>query len=143
MDIYLHDSLSVWTFRRMSNSKKIVLSEHNPENGSLKTYVKGFVLSLVFTISAYLIVVSHTKLRLGIIITIIVALALAQFFTQLYYFLHLGKESKPRWKLFVFWFMVTVVLILVFGSIWIMNNLNTRMTYNQQYNYMNDQGGGF
>jgi hypothetical protein len=36
-----------------------------------------------------------------------------------------------------------VVLILVFGSIWIMNNLNYRMTPEQINTYMNNQGGGF
>ena len=62
---------------------------------------------------------------------------------RLYFFLHLGKETKPRWKLYVFGFMVSVVLIIVFGSIWIMNNLNYRMTPAQINQYMNSQGGGF
>ena len=39
-------------------------------------------------------------------------------------FLHLGQEDKPRYQLTAFNFMVLVVLILVFGSIWIMQNLD-------------------
>lgn len=54
-------------------------------------------------------------------------LAFGQFVVQLVYFLHLGTEQKPRWKLLVFWFMIVVVLIVVVGSLWIMYNLNYNM----------------
>jgi cytochrome o ubiquinol oxidase operon protein cyoD len=110
--------------------------------GSLKTYLSGFVLSIVFTLTAYELVVQR-KFSVDIIIAAIVGLALFQFLIQLLFFLHLGRERKPRWKLFVLFFMIMVVLILVFGSIWIMNNLNYRMTPQQQNQYMNNQGGGF
>ncbi len=113
----------------------------SPE-GSLKTYISGFVLSIVLTLTAYELVV-HGKYSVDIIIAAIVGLALIQFLIQLLFFLHLGRETKPRWKLFVLLFMIMVVLILVFGSIWIMNNLNYRMTPQQQNQYMNNQGGGF
>lgn len=69
-------------------------------------------------------------------------LALAQFFAQLYYFLHLGRETKPRWKLLVLCFMILVVLIIVVGSIWIMYNLNYRMSPQQMNTYMLNQNGG-
>ena len=67
---------------------------------------------------------------------------LAQFFTQLLFFLHLGRETKPRWKLLVFLFMTMIVAILVFGSLWIMYNLNYHMTLQQMYQYLNNQGDG-
>lgn len=118
------------------------ISQHNTEHGSLKTYVTGFVFSIVLTLTAYLLVVNR-KFSVDIIIAAIVGLALLQFLVQLFFFLHLGKETKPRWKLFVLFFMIMVVLILVFGSIWIMNNLNYRMTPEQINTYMNNQGGGF
>jgi hypothetical protein len=35
------------------------------------------------------------------------------------------------------------VSILVFGSLWIMGNLNYRMSPQQMNTYMTDQGGGF
>jgi len=37
--------------------------------------------------------------------------------------------------------MVIVVLILVIGSLWIMGNLNARMTPAQEQQYMSAQGG--
>jgi cytochrome o ubiquinol oxidase operon protein cyoD len=125
------------------SQNKVVVSEHNTEYGNLKTYTIGFVLSLIFTISSYLLVVNRGRARVTLIAGVIITLALTQFIVQLLYFLHLGKETKPRWKLYVFIMMIVIVLILVFGSIWIMNNLNYRMTPEQINNYMNSQGGGF
>lgn len=125
----------------MSKAKTVV-SKHETEHGSLRSYTTGFILSIVFTLTAYLLVVHRTFTRFYII-SAIVALALIQFMIQLFYFLHLGKETKPRWKLFVLIFMVLIVLILVFGSIWIMNNLNYRMSPEQIKTYLNNQGGGF
>jgi cytochrome o ubiquinol oxidase operon protein cyoD len=127
----------------MSKAKNVIVSGHDTENGTLKTYVTGYLLSVALTLSAYLLVVNHAFSKTDVTAALIVFLALAQFLAQLLLFLHLGKETKPRWKLFVFSFMVTVVLILVFGSIWIMNNLNYRMTPAQMNTYMNNQGGGF
>lgn len=127
----------------MSKESNLVVSGHPTEHGTLRSYTIGFVLSIVFTITAYLLVVNHLYSNRHLIVSAIVGLALLQFMVQLLFFLHLGKETKPRWKLLVFIFMISVVLILVFGSLWIMDNLNYRMTPEQINTYMNNQGGGF
>jgi cytochrome o ubiquinol oxidase operon protein cyoD len=126
----------------MSKHQGMIVAEHETSEGSLKSYVNGFVLSIILTLGAYLMVIHHS-FTADRIVGVIVGLALCQFLVQMLFFLHLGKETKPRWKLFVLLFMITVVLILVFGSIWIMNNLNYRMTPEQINTYMNNQGGGF
>jgi cytochrome o ubiquinol oxidase subunit IV len=118
----------------------IIVSAHDTDRGTLRTYVTGFTASIVLTVTAYLLVVHHALSR-RILIAAVVVLALAQFMVQLLFFLHLGRETKPRWKLAVFLFMIMVVLILVFGSLWIMTNLNYRMTPEQINNYMNSQAG--
>jgi cytochrome o ubiquinol oxidase operon protein cyoD len=123
--------------------KKPIVSEHSREYGTLKSYASGFILSIVLTITAYLLVTHHTYSDRHTILVIIVGLALLQFIGQLLFFLHLGKETKPRWKLFVLLFMLLVVFILVFGSLWIMDNLNYHMSSEQINTYLNNQGGGF
>ncbi len=91
--------------------------------GSFKSYTIGFVLSLVLTLAAYILVVN--KVWSGnVIIAAIIGLAIAQLFVQLIFFLHLGKESKPRWNLTILLFAILVVGIIVIGSLWIMKNLN-------------------
>jgi cytochrome o ubiquinol oxidase operon protein cyoD len=92
--------------------------------GSLKSYTIGFVLSILFTLFAYFLVVNQTLSATTIMVAILV-LAITQMLVQLVFFLHLGQESKPRWNLIVLLFALLVVLIVVIGSIWIMNNLNT------------------
>ena len=108
---------------------------------SLNTYIVGYVLSLFLTITAYLLVRGHVSTK-WVLVGLVVGLALVQFIVQLLFFLKLGTETRPRWKLLVFGFMIMVVLILVFGSLWIMNNLNYRMTPQQIQNYLQDQDGG-
>lgn len=101
----------------------------NSSQPRIKTYVIGFILSLALTLCAYLMVANHT-LKSGLLGAVVV-LAILQLFIQLIFFLHLGQESKPRWNLTVFGFMLIVLLILVGGSLWIMTHLNYHAA--QQY----------
>ncbi|HWB38964.1 MAG TPA: cytochrome o ubiquinol oxidase subunit IV [Candidatus Saccharimonadales bacterium] len=117
------------------------MSQANSNEASLKSYVVGFGLSLVLTLASYLLVAHHSLGRDGLLAATTV-FALSQFFVQMRFFLHLGIETKPRWKLLVFCFMTGVVLILVLGSLWIMNNLNYRMTPAEIKQYLQNQDGG-
>jgi cytochrome o ubiquinol oxidase operon protein cyoD len=123
------------------SDKSNIVSKHEPAHGSLLSYSVGFGLSIVLTLVAFGLVEAHHRLSTTTIMTIIVGLALVQFMVQLFFFLHLGRETRPRWKLAVFYFMIGVVLILVLGSLWIMANLNYRMTPDQMNNYLKSQDG--
>lgn len=104
-------------------SSRPTVGHFEPGHGSVAGYISGFVLSVYLTLMAYLLVIhrSHSVLwTAGLLAT----LAFIQFMVQLFFFLHLGRETKPRWKLLAFGFMVGVVIILVYGSLWIMNNLD-------------------
>jgi cytochrome o ubiquinol oxidase operon protein cyoD len=116
---------------------RATVSDHHEENISLSNYVVGYTLSVVLTLSAYLIVTRHLFSD-PLAMASIAGLAVLQFVVQLYCFLHLGTEAKPRWKQIVFWFMLLVVFILVAGSIWIMANLDYNMTESQTNNYVKD-----
>mgnify|MGYP000884197578 FL=1 len=93
---------------------------------TLKKYVIGFVLSLALTLLAYVVVtggvVSGTAL-----LWLLGGLALVQMIVQLVYFLHLGEEVGPRYRLQSFLYMAGALVIIVVGSIWIMQNLNYNM----------------
>jgi cytochrome o ubiquinol oxidase operon protein cyoD len=108
--------------------------------GSVRNYVIGYVTSIFLTLNAYFVVTRHVSLK-WVMVSIVIGIAMIQFVVQMFFFLHLGRESKPRWKLLVFFFMLLVVSILVFGSLWIMNNLNYRMTPQQIQTYMDNQSG--
>jgi len=94
--------------------------------GTIFSYTVGFVLSLFFTLVPYLLV-TRDVVDSWAIPPALAVFAVAQVFVQLIFFLHLNKEGKPRLHSMAFGFMVMVILIVVFGSIWIMNNLNYHM----------------
>ncbi len=91
--------------------------------GTVGTYLTGFILSLLLTLEAYILVAYHI-LSDQLLIVAVTTAAVVQLVVQLVFFLHLGSESKPRWKVLAFLFALMVLLIVVFGSLWIMNNLN-------------------
>lgn len=111
-------------------------------NNMTLQYVVGFVLSVAMTLVAYMAVARHELSRPVTIMTI-AGLAVAQFLAQMVFFLHLGRETKPRWRLIFLLFALMVVGIVVGGSLWIMNNLNYNMMQStQQTNqYLSSQDG--
>lgn len=131
----------------MNHEQAPVHARHEHDQATLGLYVSGFILSLAFTLTSFALVEAHVHSMYRdfsnvFLIGTTMILALAQFFAQLYFFLHLGRETKPRWKLLVLAFMILVVLIIVLGSIWIMYNLNYHMTPQQMNTYMLNQNGG-
>lgn len=114
------------------------VSEHESSQLSLSKYIIGFVSSVVLTATAYLLA-TRGRADSNVLVGLLAGLAIVQFLVQMVFFLHVGEERKPRWKLMVMWLMLAVVLILVGGSIWIMNNLNYRMTPQQQEQYLRSQ----
>ncbi len=115
----------------------------NNNQVTIKSYLIGFVLSIVLTSAAFFVVLRPGFFRLGSagVVAAIITLALVQFFVQLTFFLHLGQESKPRWNLVVLLSTISIVLILVVGSLWIMNHLNYNMTPGDMSSYMLNQEG--
>lgn len=104
---------------------------------TLTKYTTGFVLSLLLSLAAYYYVVLHGS-NVWLLLVLAV-LALVQMTVQLLFFLHLGDEVGPRYKLASFLFMFGMLVIVVGGSLWIMANLNynmMRMTPSEKENYM-------
>lgn len=105
---------------------------------SLAYYVIGFILSILLTLGAYAAVTGHNFAG-TMLVAVVISLAIAQVLVQLFFFLHLGSETKPRWKLTVLIFMLVILGILVFGSLWIMQNLNYTMSSERMNTYMIEQ----
>lgn len=122
--------------------KQTVVSSFSPPHVSVGAYVQGFVSCVVLTLAAYFSATEHWFGR-NEIIGVVAGLAILQCIIQLIRFLHLDNEFKPRWKLLVFSVMLTVVLILVIGSLWIMDSLNYRMmeSPSQTDKYLQSQDG--
>lgn len=94
-------------------------------HGSLKGYLIGFFISLALTTLSFLLVAFELFSASTLLITIS-ALAIVQAIVQLLCFLHLEFGGKYHWETSLFILMVSVLLIIVFGSLWVMDDLNTR-----------------
>jgi len=103
-------------------SVKVIVSQHENGQGSVRSYCFGFGLSIGLTLAAYLVAVQHLAHGWALVF-LLATLAIIQLFVQLVFFLHMGHESKPRWNLSALLFAAMVVFIVVFGSLWIMKNL--------------------
>lgn len=111
----------------MKNELSIIDTEYGVGHGDLRSYVTGFIISILLTLLPYFIVVDH--LLSGFMLVLAVVLfGVAQLLVQLFFFLHLSPKAKARWNLIALVFTVLVVVILVVGTLWIMNNLNYNMS---------------
>lgn len=113
----------------------------------LRTYVSGFILSVALTLGAYLLVQAHVGsgkqlLAQPLILAVILVFALVQLLVQLFFFLHLNDENRPRWRLLMLLFAASTVIIIAVGSIWIMANLNYHMSHSPEAvnHYLESQG---
>lgn len=93
---------------------------------TLKSYLTGLFLSLIFTFAAFTLVGKHLMGVEGLYITL-TALAVAQLFAQVICFLRLNMSDEGQWNTMPFIFTFVIVGVLVGGSLWIMYNLNINM----------------
>lgn len=100
-----------------------MIDPHHGWNASLKPQFIGFISSLVLLIAVYRIIMHH-HLSDALLYATISGAAIAQALLQLVFFMHLGLETKPRWNSITFFFAVLVILLIIGGSLWIMNNIN-------------------
>jgi cytochrome o ubiquinol oxidase operon protein cyoD len=102
-------------------------TQHHEEHGTTASYVSGFLLSLLFTFIPYYLVIEK-KVSGNALLATILGFAVIQMIIQLLFFLHLGREKKPRWQLLFLIGTVVGILTVVGGSIWIMRHLHYNMT---------------
>lgn len=97
---------------------------NNGAHGTVATYIAGFVLSVVLTLIAYILVVNQAIPNHELLLGVVIGLAVVQFIVQMVFFLHVGRGRGTRFNLVVLAFMLIVLLILVLGTLWIMHDLD-------------------
>lgn len=99
--------------------------EHDVAHG-VRGYLIGFVLAIGLTAVSFYIARSTLVWEPSIPIALSV-LAVAQMGVHLVFFLHLTSGSDNVNNVLALAFGLLIVMLLVFGSIWIMTHLNHRM----------------
>ncbi len=98
------------------------------DHGTLKSYIVGFVLSIVLTVGSFYMVMSGGFSRPTAMIGLLV-LCVAQLLVQLILFMHMGASKGQRENLSTFLFTVLTIAIIVGGSIWVLHNMNANMMH--------------
>ena len=99
---------------------------HGAPHVSRRTYVIGFLLSVVLTTVPFWLVMTGT-LDATMTGVLIVGAAIVQILVHTVCFLHVNTQSEGGWTLMAYIFTAVLVLIVIAGSLWIMFHLNTNM----------------
>jgi cytochrome o ubiquinol oxidase operon protein cyoD len=100
---------------------------HEGAHGSLKSYVTGFVLAVVLTAIPFWLVMGNVlgdTLRTSIVV---MAFAAVQIVVHMIYFLHMNTKSEGGWTFLALAFTLTLVVITLTGSIWVMYHMDQNM----------------
>jgi len=113
------------------------MSNHNTsanQGGTVSSYLVGFVLAMILTIIPFYMAMNGTPNFL-----ILVVFAVVQVIVHVVCFLHINGSQKQRWNLMTFIFAVVTILIIVIGSVWVMENSMKNMMTDKQIRTMHMQ----
>ncbi|MBW6422118.1 cytochrome o ubiquinol oxidase subunit IV [Rhizobium sp. XQZ8] len=100
---------------------------HGAGHGSFKSYMIGFILSVVLTAIPFILVmggVFDSKLTTAVFV---MAFGVVQIVVHMIYFLHMNPRSEGGWTMMALLFTIVIVGIMLAGSLWVMHHLNTNM----------------
>jgi cytochrome o ubiquinol oxidase operon protein cyoD len=118
------------------------MSEHSGDHGThgdhgagdgggfhatLKDYLAGFVLSVILTAIPFWLVMGKVLGSPGITTLLILSLAVVQIVVHVIYFLHMNARSESGWSMLALIFTLTLVVIALAGSLWVMYHLDHNM----------------
>jgi cytochrome o ubiquinol oxidase operon protein cyoD len=96
-------------------------------HGTFRSYVTGFVLSVILTAIPFWLVMGNVlddTLKTSIVI---MGLAAVQIVVHMIYFLHMNTKSEGGWTFLALVFTLTLVVITLAGSIWVMYHMDQNM----------------
>ncbi|AXM97951.1 cytochrome o ubiquinol oxidase subunit IV [Pseudomonas plecoglossicida] len=101
-------------------------THHEGNHGSVKSYMVGFVLSIILTAIPFGLVM-FPSLPKNLTVLVVVAMAVIQVVVHLVYFLHMDRSKEQRSNVSTFLFTVLVIALLVGLSLWIMFSIHFEM----------------
>ena len=117
------------TFGRRNAARYVGGTVAGESHASVKSYLIGFVLSVILTAIPFGLVMQQGHYGFGVdtVIAAILLLAVVQVFVHVVYFLHMDRSAEQRWNVVAFAFTVMILVIVVSGSVWIMHNATANM----------------
>ena len=99
---------------------------HEADHGSVKSYLVGFMLSVILTAIPFWAVMTGQFDKVTTI-WLVVFMAIVQVVVHLKYFLHLNFSVAGRANTFAFLFTALIIVMVVGLSVWIIYSANAMM----------------
>ena len=96
-------------------------------HGTLRGYVTGFVLSVILTAIPFWLVMADVLRDTVLTSIVIMAFAAVQIVVHMVYFLHMNTKSESGWTFIALVFTLTLVVVTLAGSIWVMTHMDRNM----------------
>lgn len=101
--------------------------EDHAGHGTLKSYVIGFVLSVILTAIPFWLVMGKVFDNSTTAGFVLLAIAAVQVVVHMVYFLHMNAKSEGGWNMLAMLFTVLILVIVMAGSLWVMYHMNHNM----------------
>ena len=101
--------------------------EESYGHGTKRSYLVGFLLSVVLTAIPFWLVMASPIANPGVTAALVITFAVVQILVHTVCFLHVNTQAQGGWTLIAYVFTGVIVLITIAGSLWIMYHLNTNM----------------
>ncbi|MEM9239564.1 MAG: cytochrome o ubiquinol oxidase subunit IV [Pseudomonadota bacterium] len=96
-------------------------------HGSYRSYITGFLLSVVLTAVPFWIVLGEVEISLPWALLVIFGLGAVQIMVHVFYFLHVTVKAEAGWQAMSLLFTAILLVIILAGSIWVMFHLHENM----------------
>jgi cytochrome o ubiquinol oxidase subunit IV len=90
-------------------------------------YAVGFILAVLLTAFPFWLVMDDVLPSRMATAIVIMVFAVVQIYVHMIFFLHMNTKVEQGWSMLALIFTVTLVLIMFFGSVWIMFHLDTNL----------------
>jgi cytochrome o ubiquinol oxidase operon protein cyoD len=100
---------------------------HEASHGTFKSYMIGFVLSVILTAIPFWLVMAKVFSDPVVTVALVMILGAIQIVVHMIYFLHMDTKSEGGWNMMALIFTIVIVVIALSGSLWVMCHLNTNM----------------
>lgn len=100
---------------------------HASDHGSFRSYMTGFVLSVILTAIPFWLVMGEVLDSPRATAFIILGFAVVQILVHMIFFLHMSAKAEEGWTLISTIFTIVVVVITLAGSFWVIFHLNRNM----------------
>ena len=111
-------------------------------HATLGGYLTGFVLSVFLTAVPFWLVLGKVIDKSSTTAIVILLIGAVQIVVHMIYFLHMNAKSEGGWNMLSLMFTLTLVVITLTGSLWVMFHLNSNMMPQMQHTQEAAQSGG-